>query len=110
VATAIALTVVEPVNNGLGSDVFAIVWDGKELIGLNASGRSPAGWTPDRFPDATMPHEGWNSATVPGAVAAWTALSRRLGRLSFGDLFEPAIRYASDGFLVSPTIASIWEN
>ena len=57
-----------------------------------------------------MPHEGWNSATVPGAVAAWVALSKRFGRLPFADLFEPAIRYASDGFLVSPTIAMIWGN
>jgi gamma-glutamyltranspeptidase/glutathione hydrolase len=57
-----------------------------------------------------MPHEGWNSATIPGAVAAWVALSHRFGGLPFGDLFEPAIRYASDGFLVSPTIASIWGN
>src|SRR5262245_61241353 len=48
-ATAITLVVVEPTGNGLGSDAFAIVWDGKELHGLNASGRSPAGWTPERF-------------------------------------------------------------
>ena len=110
VATAIALTVVEPVNNGVGSDVFAIVWNGSELVGLNASGRSPKGWTPDRFPDAAMPHVGWNSATVPGAVSAWVALSSRFGRLPFGDLFEPAIRYASEGFLVSPTVSAIWAN
>ena len=49
IATAIALTVVEPCSNGLGSDAFAIVWDGKRLHGLNASGRSPAAWTPDKF-------------------------------------------------------------
>ena len=48
-ATAIALTVVEPCNNGVGSDAFAIVWDGHRLVGLNASGRSPAAWTLDRF-------------------------------------------------------------
>src|SRR5579863_4683253 len=48
-ATAIALTVLEPTSNGIGSDAFAIVWDGSELHGLNASGRSPAGWTPERF-------------------------------------------------------------
>jgi gamma-glutamyltranspeptidase/glutathione hydrolase len=110
VATAIALTVVEPCNNGLGSDAFAIVWDGKKLHGLNASGRSPAAWTPERFTGPAMPHEGWNSATVPGAVAAWAALSKKFGRLPFADLFEPAIRYASDGFLVSPTVAMIWKN
>jgi gamma-glutamyltranspeptidase/glutathione hydrolase len=110
VATAIALTIVEPCNNGIGSDTFAIVWDGTELVGMNGSGRSPAGWTPDRFTDPSMPHEGWNSATVPGAPAAWAALSQRFGSLPFADLFEPAIRYARDGFLVSPTIAMIWGN
>ncbi len=107
-ATAIALTVVEPVNNGLGSDAFAILWDGEKLVGLNASGRSPAGWTPDRFPGPAMPHEGWNAATVPGAISAWVALSERYGKLPFETLFEPAIRYARDGFLVAPVIAEIW--
>src|SRR3954453_9520949 len=48
-ATAITLTLVEPVSNGIGSDLFAILWDGKELHGLNSSGRSPAGWTPEYF-------------------------------------------------------------
>src|SRR5690606_3382465 len=52
-AAAIALTVVEPTGNGLGSDAFAILWDGKALHGLNASGRSPAGWTPQRFAGAS---------------------------------------------------------
>ncbi len=108
-ATAIALTIVEPVNNGLGSDAFAIIWDGEALTALNASGRSPAGWTPDRFIGPDMPKEGWNAATIPGAVSAWVTLSERFGALPFDALFEPAIRYASDGFLVSPVIAQIWE-
>src|ERR1700750_237765 len=107
IATAIALTVVEPCNNGMGSDAFAIIGDGKKLHGLTASGRSPAAWTPDKFNGPAMPHEGWNSATVPGAVAAWVTLSQKFGKLPFADLFEPAIRYASDGFLVSPTVAMI---
>ena len=102
IATAIALTVVEPVNNGLGSDLFAIVWDGDKLAGLNASGRSPAAWTPDRFDGPEMPDAGWNTATVPGAVAGWVALNERFGRLPFEMLFEPAIRYARDGFQVTP--------
>ncbi len=110
IATAITLTVVEPVNNGLGSDLFAIVWDGAKLSGLNASGRSPAAWTPEGFQGPAMPHEGWNSATIPGAVAAWVGLSRRFGRLPFSTLVEPAIRYASDGFLVPPVISRIWKN
>lgn len=109
IATAITLTLVEPTGNGLGSDAFAIVWDGAELHGLNASGRSPAGWTPDRFAGmATMPFRGWESVTVPGAVSAWVALSERFGKLPFADLFAPAIGYAETGFVVSPKIAELW--
>src|ERR1700722_6808195 len=71
-ATAISLTVLEPTSNGIGSDAFAIVWDGSELHGLNASGRSPAGWTSDRFAGMDkMPIRGWDAVTVPGAVSAW---------------------------------------
>ncbi|HEV7373065.1 gamma-glutamyltransferase family protein, partial [Arenibaculum sp.] len=108
-AAAIALTVVEPTGNGLGSDAFAILWDGNRLHGLNASGRSPAAWTPERFRDLReMPRLGWESVTVPGAVSAWTLLSERFGRLPFEDLFEPALDYARNGFHVSPTIALLW--
>ena len=109
-ATAISLTVLEPTSNGIGSDAFAILWDGKKLQGLNASGRSPAAWTPDRFKGlAAMPQRGWDSVTVPGAVSAWVELSRKYGKLPFADLFEPAIEYASRGYMVSPTIARLWE-
>jgi gamma-glutamyltranspeptidase / glutathione hydrolase len=109
IATAVALTVVEPVMNGIGSDAFAIVASGGQLIGLNASGRSPAGWTAARFANApSMPATGWDSATVPGAVSAWVALHKRFGRLPFETLFEPAIGYARRGFLVSPVVAQIW--
>ena len=108
-AAAITLTVVEPTGNGLGSDAFAILWDGAELHGLNASGRSPASWTPDRFAGASeMPFRGWESVTVPGAVSAWVALSERFGKLPFAVLFEPAIAYADDGFPVSPVVATLW--
>ncbi|APE45656.1 gamma-glutamyltransferase (plasmid) [Sulfitobacter alexandrii] len=109
-AAAIALTVVEPTGNGLGSDAFAVLWDGAALHGLNASGRSPAGWTPDRFAaGSTMPERGWESVTVPGAVSGWVALSDRFGALPFPDLFAPAIAYARDGFAVSPIIARLWK-
>src|SRR3954466_11604969 len=95
IATAAVMTLVEPVSNGLGSDAFCILWDGKELHGLNASGRSPAGWTPERFArHKTFPHRGWESVTVPGAVSAWVDLSVRFGKLPFAQLFEPAISYA----------------
>ena len=108
IATAIALTVVEPVSNGIGSDAFAIVWDGRQLHGLNASGRSPAAWTPEYFGGKGVPALGWNSVTVPGAVSAWVELHAKFGKLPFERLFEPAISYGSKGFLVSPTIAEQW--
>jgi gamma-glutamyltranspeptidase/glutathione hydrolase len=108
-ATAIALTVVEPCSNGLGSDLFAIVWDGRELAGLNASGRAPAAWSPERFAGySEMPRAGWDTVTIPGAVSAWLALSQRYGKLPFADLFAPAIAYAREGFAVSPVIADKW--
>jgi gamma-glutamyltranspeptidase / glutathione hydrolase len=108
-AAAITLTVVEPTANGVGSDAFAIVWDGEALHGLNASGRSPAGWTRDRFPESgAMPQRGWDSVTVPGAPSAWIELSQRFGKLPFAQLFAPAISYARDGFPVSPVIAALW--
>jgi gamma-glutamyltranspeptidase/glutathione hydrolase len=108
-ATAISLTVLEPTSNGIGSDAFCILWDGKKLQGLNASGRSPAGWTLDRFKGhSSMPQRGWESVTVPGCVSAWVELSTKFGKLPFAELFEPAIKYASDGYMVSPTIARLW--
>jgi gamma-glutamyltranspeptidase/glutathione hydrolase len=109
-AAAIALTVVEPTGNGIGSDAFAIVWDGKRLHGLNGSGRAPRAWTPERFSGlAEMPRTGWDTVTVPGAVDAWACLSARLGKLPFAELFEPAIDYAEHGFPVSPVIAARWQ-
>ncbi|MEM7528139.1 MAG: gamma-glutamyltransferase family protein [Pseudomonadota bacterium] len=112
-AAAITLTIVEPTGNGIGADAFAILWDGKGLHGLNASGRSPAGWTPQRFAGrfagrAAMPERGWDSVTVPGAVGAWSALSERFGRLPFEALFEPAVTLAERGFIVSPVIGALW--
>ncbi|SNT25057.1 gamma-glutamyltransferase 2. Threonine peptidase. MEROPS family T03 [Noviherbaspirillum humi] len=109
-ATAIALAVVEPCMNGIGGDAFVLVWDGKALHGLNASGRAPAAWTPDYFAkyDA-MPYRGWDSVTVPGTVSAWRATWERFGSLPFEDLFEPALRYANDGYFVSHTVHRQWQ-
>ena len=108
-AAAIALTVLEPSGNGIGSDAFAILWDGQNLHGLNASGRSPAAWNAARFAgQSAMPYRGWESVTVPGAVSGWVALSDRFGKLPFEVLFEPAIGYAENGFPVSPVIATLW--
>jgi gamma-glutamyltranspeptidase / glutathione hydrolase len=101
--------VVEPCSNGIGSDLFAIVWDGERLAGLNASGRAPAGWNRARFAGhEQMPQRGFDTVTIPGAVSGWVALSQRYGKLAFGDLFEPAIRYARDGYPVSPVVADKW--
>jgi gamma-glutamyltranspeptidase/glutathione hydrolase len=109
-ATAITLSLVEPVSNGIGSDSYALVWDGRKLHGLNASGRSPAAWTLDYFRGkAAMPQRGWDTVTVPGAVSAWVELHGKFGKLPFRKLFEPAIRYGREGFLVSPTIAGQWQ-
>jgi len=69
-ATAITLSLVEPVSNGIGSDAYALIWDGKKLHGLNASGRSPAAWTLDYFARRKVPERGWDSVSVPGAVSA----------------------------------------
>jgi gamma-glutamyltranspeptidase/glutathione hydrolase len=108
-ATAITLTVVEPCSNGIGSDLFAMLWTGSELVGLNASGRAPAAWSPGRFAGRkAMPERGWETVTIPGAVSGWVALSKRYGKLPFADLFEPAIRYARDGWHVSPVVAEKW--
>lgn len=108
-ATAITLTVVEPTMNGIGSDAFAILWDGEGLHGINASGRSPKALSPEKFAGLDrMPTLGWDPVTVPGAVSAWVALSERFGKLPFATLFETAIHYARDGHLASPITAAGW--
>ena len=108
-AAAITLTVVEPNMNGIGSDAFALVWDGGRLHGLDASGRAPAGWTAAHFAGHTsMPVRGWDTVTVPGCVSAWVTLSQRFGRLPFARLFEAAIRHARQGFAVGPVSAANW--
>ena len=115
IAAAAAMTIVEPVSNGLGSDAFCILWDGKELHGLNASGRAPQGWTPDYFEkrygrQANPPRRGVDSITVPGAVSAWVALHERFGSLPFADLMEPAAEIAERGYLVPPVVQQKWAN
>ena len=117
IAAAATLTIVEPVSNGLGSDAFAILWDGKELVGLNSSGTAPAAWSPDYFARkygtdgnglAERPIRGWDAVTVPGAVAGWAALHGRFGKLPFGDLMAPAIEIAERGHAVAPIVAGKW--
>ena len=114
VAAAAAMTIVEPVSNGLGSDAFALVWDGQGLQGLNASGRAPQAWTPDYFTRkygagaVNPPKRGLDAVTVPGAVSAWVGLSERFGKLPFADLMAPAIDIAERGYLVTPVIQQKW--
>ena len=111
IATAMALTVVEPTSNGIGSDLFALVWDGTKLHGLNGSGRAPAGLTPEavqRRGHDTMPTHGWLAVTVPGAPAAWRDLHERFGKLPFATLCAPAIGYAERGYPISPVLGSAW--
>jgi gamma-glutamyltranspeptidase / glutathione hydrolase len=114
IAAAAAMTIVEPCSNGLGSDAFAILWDGEKLHGLNASGGAPQGWTPGYFrtkygDDARAPAKrGWDSVTVPGAVAAWVALSERFGNLAFADLMAPAIEIAERGYAVPWVVRQKW--
>ncbi|MCM2345256.1 gamma-glutamyltransferase family protein [Acidovorax soli] len=114
VAAAAAMTLCEPVSNGLGSDAFCILWDGQALHGLNASGRAPQAWTPEYFHRrygtgaATPPRRGIDSVTVPGAVSAWVALSERFGQLPFADLMAPAIEIAERGYLVPVVVQQKW--
>lgn len=109
IATAAALTVVEPTANGLGSDAFAISWDGHQLHGLNASGRSPARLDVARLRHEGIPRLGWNAVTVPGCVSAWVALWNTQGTLPFASLLAPAIELARSGFPVSPQCAHGWK-
>ena len=117
IAAAAALMIVEPVSNGLGSDCFAIVWDGKELHGLNSSGTSPQAWSPEYFSKkygtdanglADRPMRGWDVVTVPGALAGWEELHRRFGSLPLGDLLQPAIEIAERGYAMAPVVAHKW--
>ena len=108
IATAACMTLVEPCSNGLGSDAFCILWDGRQLHGLNASGPAPAAWTPGFFQGQALPRRGWGSVTVPGAVGGWAALSERFGRLPFADLMQPAIEIAERGFAVPPIVQGKW--
>jgi gamma-glutamyltranspeptidase / glutathione hydrolase len=96
------------------SDNFALVWDGAQLHGLNSSGTAPNAWTLDYFQKkygndpANRPLRGWDTVTVPGAVAGWAALHGKFGKLSFEAVLGPAIEYAERGFAVSPITQDKW--
>ena len=112
IATAAALTVLEPTANGIGGDAFALVWHGGKLHGLNASGPAGAAATPasmHALGHATMPKYGPLPVTVPGTPAAWAALAGRFGRMPLTQSLAAAIGYARDGFPVSPSVAYAWQ-
>jgi len=114
IAAAAVMTIVEPCSNGLGSDAFAIVWDGAALHGLNASGPAPAAWTREyfvaKYGDEARhpPRRGWDAVTVPGAVAGWVALAERFAKLPFADLLQPAIEVAERGYAVPIVVQQKW--
>jgi len=110
IAANIALGLMEPTGNGIGGDLFAIVWDAneKKLHGLNASGPAPKNISIDYFVKNGLnkiPSYGPLPVTVPGAVDGWVKLHEKFGKMDFQSLFEPTIEYAENGFPVTETIA-----
>src|SRR5215471_10435141 len=114
IAANAALGLMEPVSNGVGGDLFAIVWDAKtrKLYGYNGSGRSPKSLTLQYFVDhdiREIPPTGPLPVNVPGCVDAWGALHERFGKLPLKTALAPAIRYAREGFPVTELIARYWQ-
>ena len=115
IAANAVLALTEPTGCGIGGDLFAIVWDGREqrLHGLNASGRSPATLTREEFSRRGLtgiPSLGVLPISVPGCEDGWFELHAKFGRLPFSRLMEPAIRYAREGFAVTEIIAAGWKS
>ncbi|WP_054635959.1 gamma-glutamyltransferase [Thalassobacillus sp. C254] len=112
IATAAALTVVEPTSNSMGGDSFALVWIDGRLHGLNASGKSPRKMSMEAVKEAgykEIPEHGLIPVTVPGAPGSWAELSEKFGRLPFKDVLAPAISLAEEGFPVSPVVSKYWK-
>ena len=114
IAANAVLGVVEPMMDGVGGDLFAIIWDAKtkRLHGLNASGRSPNALTPEIFRARglkSIPGNGPLSISVPGCVDGWAEMHRKFGKLPWGTILKPAIEYARNGFPVSEQVAFDWE-
>jgi gamma-glutamyltranspeptidase/glutathione hydrolase len=114
IAANAVLGVSEPMMNGMGGDLFAIYWDAKtgKLYGLNASGWAPQGLTIEHLRAkgvTTMPQQGIDAVTVPGAVEGWTKLHDRWGKLPWAALFQPAIYYAEHGVPVPELVHAYWK-
>jgi gamma-glutamyltranspeptidase/glutathione hydrolase len=113
IATNAMMGLVAPMSNGIGGDLFAIVYDAKsdKLYGLNASGWAPAGLTIEFLRSKgmkTMPYQGIHSVTVPGAVDGWAKLQQRFGTLPLQELLDPTIHYAEEGFPVAEQVSALW--
>lgn len=118
IAANAALGLMEPTGNGIGGDLFAIIWDPKteQLYGLNASGRAPMGRTHEAMiekakaagDETLIPFMGSLAVTVPGAVDGWFEMHKRFGKISMQRILDPAIAYAEDGHPVAPIIANYW--
>lgn len=116
IATAAALTVVEPTANGIGSDAFALVYikEKNHLFGLNGSGFAPEALSIEavraKHGDISeMPKNGWTPVMVPGAPKSWAALNQRFGKLTLLQCLTPAIEYASEGFPLAAETARMWK-
>ena len=118
IATNAALGLMEPTGNGIGGDLFAIVWSAKEqkLYGLNASGRSPLGLSYDQMRAELaklgvdkIPARGMLPISVPGTVDGWYELHGKFGKMPMADILAPAIRYAEEGFPLTELIAYYWK-
>ncbi|ANU14179.1 Gamma-glutamyltranspeptidase [Planococcus halocryophilus Or1] len=112
IATAAALTVVEPTSNGIGGDAFALVWVKDKLHGLNSSGPAPKSISPEAVKALgfeKMPTHGLVPVTVPGVPAAWAELSKKFGKLSLAEALKPAIRYAEEGYPLTPVLGKYWQ-
>ncbi len=115
VATNAMMGLVAPMSNGIGGDLFAIVYEAKsgKLYGLNASGWAPSALTIDFLRDKglqAMPYQGVHSVTVPGTVDGWAKLLERFGSMPFERILAPTIRYAEEGFPVTELVAALWSS
>src|SRR5262245_12956226 len=112
ITMASVLGVVEPMMNGLGGDMWAMVWweADQRVYGLNGSGPCPAGLTADRFAgQKSMPMAGWESVTVPGAADGYCVLHDRFATRPLAESVAPAVAFARDGFPVGQAMAYLWD-
>ncbi|HWQ02869.1 MAG TPA: gamma-glutamyltransferase, partial [Candidatus Nitrosotenuis sp.] len=113
IAANAVMGLVAPMSNGIGGDLFAIVYDAKsgKYFGLNASGWAPKELTIEFLKSKNitrMPGRGIHAVTVPGAVDGWQKLSEKFGRMKLAEILQPAIHYAENGFPVTEFVSGLW--